>query len=40
MTNVKVRGAVSKVGDSSVQNQIDELFESLKIVVDEMLKMK
>lgn len=44
MTNVRVRGAMSKVGESLVQTQVDELYDSMNIVVDtateEMLKMK
>lgn len=39
MINVRVQGAMSKVGESSIQNQVDELFDSLKIVVEETLKM-
>lgn len=43
MTNVKVWGVVSKAGEaleSSLQTQVYQLFDALKIVVEEMLKLK
>lgn len=40
MTNVQVHWFVSKVGESSAQSQIDELFEPLKNVAKKTFNMK